>query len=230
MKAEERHRLAENDLVKGINQVASGSWRPSSMVLLMTGLVVLLGLVYWYWSTTAANRVSKAWIQYYEQRDRLDDAPASWKSGPAGQAVQLGTADKAFERGYTKLFIDPAAALKEFESAATQYEELSKTASTTEIQLRSLIGAARAYENTGNNTKAVALYDQALAKFGSNNEWKDHPLLKDAKDHKDKLSASGDDSLATLYQSWATKLKQVKNEGTTDKPSIPNIPMPPLPK
>ncbi len=230
MKAEERHRLAENDLVKGMNQLAGGSWRPSNMMLLMVGLVVLLGLVYWYWSTTAANRVSRAWIQYYEQRDRLDDAPASWKAGPAGQAVQLGSADKAFERGFTKLFVDPSAALKEFEAAASQYEELSKIASTTEIQLRSIIGAARSFENTGDSTKALAFYNQALDKFGSNNEWKDHPLLKDAREHKEKLSATGDDSLAALYQSWANKLKQVKNEGTSDKPSIPNIPLPPLPK
>jgi len=230
MKAEERHRLAENDLVKGMNQLAGGSWRPSNMMLLMAGLVVLLGLVYWYWSTTAANRVSRAWIQYYEQRDRLDDAPASWKAGPAGQAVQLGSADKAFERGFTKLFVDPSAALKEFEAAASQYEELSKIATTTEIQLRSIIGAARSFENTGDSAKALTYYNQALDKFGSNNEWKDHPLLKDAREHKEKLSATGDDSLAALYQSWANKLKQVKNEGTSEKPSIPNIPLPPLPK
>ena len=90
MKAEERHRLAENDLVKGLNQISTGIKRPSNMILLMVGLVVVLGIVYWYWSTTAANRVSRAWVQYFEQRDSLDNMSASSKSGPAGQAIQLG--------------------------------------------------------------------------------------------------------------------------------------------
>jgi tetratricopeptide (TPR) repeat protein len=229
MKAEERHRLAENDLVKGMNQLASTGWRPSRMMLIMAGLVVVLGFVYWYWSTTAANRVSKAWVQYYEQRDRLEDAPASWKSGPAGQAVQLGIADKAFERGFSKLFLDPAAALKDFENAGKLYEDLSKSATTQEIQLRSIVGAARSYENTGDVTKALGFYDQALAKF-STDEWKEHPLVKDAKEHKEKLSATGDASLAALYQTWSNKLRQVNTEGSGDKPAIPSIPMPPMPK
>ncbi|HQR41718.1 MAG TPA: hypothetical protein PLX97_03520, partial [Gemmatales bacterium] len=120
MKAEERHHLAENDLNKAINQLATGTKRPSSMILLMVGLVVLLGVVYWYWSSTAANRVSRAWIQYYEQRDTLEDAPAQWKSGPAGQAVQLGAADLVYERGFSRLFLLPEQALKEFEASATQ--------------------------------------------------------------------------------------------------------------
>ncbi|HMO36208.1 MAG TPA: hypothetical protein PKA06_09205 [Gemmatales bacterium] len=228
MKAEERHRLAENDLVKGMNQLASSGWRPSKMMLLMTGLVVLLGLVYWYWSTTAANRVSKAWIQYYEQRHRLDEAPSSWKAGPAGQAVQLGAADKTFERGSNKLFVDPSAAIKEFESAALQYEELTKTASTPEIQMRAIMGAARSYENLGDVSKALSFYEQVLSRFAGD-EWKQHPLVKDAREHKEKLTASGDESLSALYQTWISKLQQVKTENSTEKPSIPSIPFPPIP-
>lgn len=231
MKAEERHRLQENDLVKGINTIATGTKRPSTMILLMVGLVVALGLVYWYWSTTAANRVSRSWVQYYEQRDRLEDTPANWKSGPAGQAIQLGAADTAFERGFTKLFIDPQQALKDFEAAATQYEDLSKIASNSDIQVRALVGAARAYENVGNTAKALELYDSLLTKYSANNDWKDHPLIKDAKEHQGKLTAKGDESMAELYQSWASKLKQVSNTTGTDKPpAFPNIPMPPIPK
>jgi hypothetical protein len=230
MKAEERHRLAENDLSKGLNQLASGAKRPSSMILLMVGLVVVLGIVYWYWSNTAANRVSRAWVQYYERRDSLEDAPPNWKSGPAGQAVLLGAADKVYERGFNRLFLDPQQALKEFESAASQYEELSKTASNNDILLRALMGAARAQENLGNVTKAVAFYDNVLSKFGSSNEWKEHPLVKDAKSHKEKLTASGEETLANLYQSWASKLKQVTNTpGDLKPPELPSIPTPPIP-
>jgi len=229
MKAEERHRLAENDLSKGLTQLTTGVKRPSNMIILMLGLIVALGIVYWYWSSTAANRVSRAWIQYYEQRDRLADAPEQWKSGPAGHAIQLGAADQAFDRGFSQLFIDPQQALKEFEQAAQQYESLSKTASHPEILLRALIGAARSNENLGDVTKSISFYDAAINKYGTNNDWKDHPLLKDARSHKEKLSATGDNSLNALYQSWATKLKQVSTGDSTLKaPQIPSIPLPPL--
>lgn len=229
MKAEERHRLAENDLSKGLTQLTTSVKRPSSMILFMLGLIVALGIVYWYWSSTAANRISRAWIQYYEQRDRLGDVPEQWKSGPAGHAIQLGAADQAFDRGFSQLFIDPQQALKEFDQAAQQYEALSKTASHPEIQLRAMIGAARASENLGDVTKAISFYDAAINKYGSNNEWKDHPLLKDARSHKEKLTATGDNSLSALYQSWATKLKQVSSSDTTLKPpQIPSIPLPPV--
>lgn len=230
MKAEERHRLAENDLVKGLNQLTTSTKRPSYKLVVVIAAVVALGLIYWYWSTTAANRVSRSWVQYYEQRNRLEETPANWKSGPAGQAIQLGTADAAFDRGFAKLFIEPQSALKEFETAATQYEELRKTASNNDIKVRALVGAARAYENTGNMGKATELYDVVLNQFGNDAEWKNHPLLKDAKDHKEKLAATGDDSINALYQTWASKLKQVSTGTGSDKPpSFPNIPIPPIP-
>lgn len=229
MKAEERHRLAENDLVKGLNRLATGTKRPSNMVLLMVVLIAVLGFVYWYWSGTAANRVSRAWAQYYDRKDSLEDAPANWKSGPAGQAVQLGIADKSFERGFSNLFLNPQQALRDFEQAAQQYEELSKSTSNSDIQIRSLIGAARSQENLGNADKAIAHYDVIISKFGSSNDWKEHPLVKDAKEHKSKLAA-GENSLAGLYASWASRLKQVSTDGGVQKPpSFPNIPTPPVP-
>lgn len=228
MKAEERHRLAENDLVKGLNRLATGAKRPSNMVMFMVGLIVVLGVVYWYWSNTAANRVSRAWMQYYERRNNLDDAPDSWKSGPAGQAIQLGIADKSFEQGFRNLFLDPQQALKNFEQAASQYEALSKSANNSDIQLRSLMGAARSHENLGNVTGAVAIYDNVLNKFGKSNDWKDHPLVKDAREQKQKLS--GENSLSNLYQSWAAKLKQVSTDNNLQKPpQFPTIPTPPVP-
>jgi hypothetical protein len=229
MKAEERHRLAENDLVKGLNQVTTGIKRPSNMILLMVGLVVVLGVVYWYWSSTAASRVSRAWTQYYERRDSLDDMNASAKSGPAGQAIQLGIADKSYERGFNRLFIDPQSALKDFEQAAKQYEDLSGIASNNDIQLRSLIGAARANENLGELTRAVGFYDKVIEKFAGSNDWKDHPLVKDAKERKTKLT-SADSGMAQLYQSWAAKLKQVTTTpGIQTPPAFPSIPIPPIP-
>lgn len=229
MKAEERHRLAENDLVKGLNQVSTGIKRPSNMILLMVALVVVLGIVYWYWSSTAAGRVSRAWTQYYEKRNSLEDLNASAKSGPAGQAIQLGIADKSFDQGFNLLFVNPPSALKEFEQAAKQYEDVSAIASNTDIQLRALIGAARANENLGELTRAVSFYDKVIEKFGNSNEWKDHPLVKDAKERKTKLTTA-DSGMAQLYQSWAAKLKQVTTTpGIQTPPAFPNIPIPPVP-
>lgn len=229
MKAEERHRLAENDLVKGLNRITTTAKRPSNMILFMIGLIVVLGFVYWYWSNTAANRVSRAWIQYYEKRSDIESAPETWKTGPAGHAVQLAIADKSFERGFGRLFLDPQQALGEFEQAAKQYEDLSKIASNKDILLRSLVGAARSYENLGNVEKAVALYDTVQNKFGTSSDWKDHPLVKDSQNHKKQLAA-GENSLSILYQSWASRLKQVSTTpGLQKPPEFPNIPIPPVP-
>ncbi len=228
MKSEERHRLAENELVKGLNQIVTGAKRPPNLILFMVVLLVVVVGIYWYWSSTAANRLARSWMDFYQRRGSIEDAPASLKSGPAGQVVQLTQADAAFERGFNRLFSDPQSALKEFESAAKQYEELSKSANNADIQLRAMIGAGKSYESTGDVKNALAMYDAVLTKFANNKEWLEHPLVLEAKEYKAKLS-TGESGL-TLYQSWADKLKQVSSS-TDLKPPLPlTIPTPPEPE
>jgi tetratricopeptide (TPR) repeat protein len=231
MKADERHRLAENELVKGLNRIATGAKRPPNILLFMAGLLVVVVLVYWYWSTTAANRISQAWINYSNRRNNIEDVPDAMKSGPAGPAILLAQADATYDRAFGKLFSDPQSALKDFEQAARQYEDLSKQTGNSDIQLRALVGAGKAYESAGQVDQAKAAYQLALTKFEKSNEYAQHPLLGDAKDHLAKLS-SGEAGVGNLYKSWAEKLKQVS---TTEQkpptlPTFPTIPTPPEPK
>jgi hypothetical protein len=230
MKADERHRLAENELVKGLNRIATGAKRPPNIVLFMVGLLVVVVLVYWYWSTTAANRVSQAWVNFSNRRNTIEDVPDSMKSGPAGQAVLLGQADATYDRAFSKLFTDPQSGLKDFELAAKQYEDLSKQASNNDILLRAMVGAGKAYECAGQVDQAKTAYQTALAKFEKSNEYEKHPLIQDAKDHLAKLS-SGESGLGSLYKTWAEKLKQVSTNEQKPPvlPSFPSIPTPPEP-
>jgi tetratricopeptide (TPR) repeat protein len=170
-------------------------------------------------------------VAYYQNKDSAE-APASLKAGPAGQALTLSSADAAYNRAFNALFVNPQQSLKDFTDAAQQYADLSKQASNPTIQLRALVGAGKSYESAGKIQDAVQYYDSAVTKFGVMNEWKDHPLVKEAREHKDKLAA-GDNSLAKLYASWEEKMKQV----TTNEPKPPtlpsvgdlNIPIPPEP-
>jgi hypothetical protein len=224
MKAEERHRLAENDLVKGIRRLTSGPKRPPNILLLMIGLLAIVMIVYWYWSSTASNRVARAWRDYFQNKDNID-APASLRTGPAGQAVILAQADKAYSLAFEALFSSPSQALKDFANVAQQYVDLSKQASNNDIQIRSLVGAARSYESAGKIEEAKQYYDSVLTKFGGQTDWKDHPLVKEAKEHKEKL-ATGTGSLAGLYASWQEKMSKVTSSEPTP-PSLPTIPLPP---
>jgi tetratricopeptide (TPR) repeat protein len=231
MKADERHRLAENELVKGLNRLASGSKRPPNMVLFMVGLLVVVVLVYWYWSSTAASRVSQAWINFANKRNSIEEAPESLKSGPAGQAVLLAQADAAFDRGFSKLFSDPQGSLQDFDQAAQSYDALSKQTTNNDMQLRALVGMGKAYESAGKVDQATAAYQAALNKFEKSSEFAHHPLVLDAKQHLDKLT-SGDAGLGVLYKTWAEKLKQVTTTPEQQPPAnltVPNIPIPPEP-
>jgi tetratricopeptide (TPR) repeat protein len=230
MKADERHRLAENELVKGLNRIATSAKRPPNMVLFMVGLLVVVVVVYWYWSSVAASRVSQAWVNFSNRRNTIEDVPDSMKSGPAGQAVLLAQANAGYERAFGKLFTDPQSALKDFEAAAKQYEDLSKQTTNNDILLRALVGAGKAYESAGQVDQAKAAYQLALTKLEKSTEYAQHPLLQDAKDHLAKLS-SGEAGLGNLYKSWVEKLKQVT---TTEQkppslPTIPSFPTPPEP-
>ncbi len=231
MKAEERHRLAENELAKGLKRLTSGSRRPPNILLVMIGLLAVVMVVYWYWSSTASSRVAKAWQNYFQSRDGGDVSDAL-KKGPAGTAVQLTQADAAYSKAYDQLFTNPQQALKDFVEVAQQYAELSGQASNHDIQLRALVGAGRAYESAGKVEEARKYYDSAVTKFGGRDDWKNHPLVKEAREHKDKL-ASGDSGLANLYASWEAKMKQVTTE--PKPPTLPNfsdlnIPLPPTEK
>jgi tetratricopeptide (TPR) repeat protein len=227
MKAEERHRLAENELVKGLNRLAAGTRRPPNLVIFMVGLLVVVIVVYWIWSTTASNRVAQAWVNYAERQGSLEDAPESLKAGPAGQAILLASADAAYENGYNQLFTSSEQSLAQFEHAAKLYAALAQQATNSDMQLRAMVGAGKAYESLGKVEEAVAQYDAVLAKFGSNHEWKDHPLLQDARNHKAKLTA-GEGSLSSIYRSWTEKLKRV-GPAELKPPTLPTIPTPPSP-
>jgi tetratricopeptide (TPR) repeat protein len=220
MKAEERHRLAENELVRGLKKLKDAPKRPPSVLLLMVGLLAVVMVVYWYWSSTASNRLAKAWVSYYQNKDNAD-APAAQKAGPAGQALSLNAADSAYNRAFNQLFLNPQQAIKDFTDAAQLYVELSKQANNHDIQLRALVGAGKSYESAGKIQEAVQFYDQAVTKFGAMNDWKDHPLVKEAREHKEKLAA-GENSLAKLYAAWEEKMKQV----TSTEPKPPTLPTP----
>lgn len=225
MKADERHRLAENELAKGLNRLRSASKRPPNILMVMIGLLAIVMVVYWYWSSTASSRVAKAWQTYFQTRDG-GDVSEGLKKGPAGTAVQLTQSDAAYSRAYDQLFTNPQHALKDFVDVAQQYAELSNQASNNDIQLRALIGAGRAYENTANLDEAKKYYASIITKFGDRPEWKDHPLVKEARTRQDNL-ASANSGLANLYATWDAKMKQVTTE--PKPPSLPEIPLPPIP-
>jgi|GEM_PF-5613713 len=242
MKAEQRHQLHKNALASGMNKLVQESKSSASMVIGVLVLIVAVILAYWWWTSNASNIVSQTWINWWDSRSspmaiefmpdtELKKIAEQARGSAADSAAQLTLADQLYEKGYQTTFKDSAsAAVKHFEEAYNVYDALSKSASSREIALRALIGAARCQESMGDITRAAEVYQRIVDRYGSTLKGPNgavHPLVADAQERLESLRKG--DGLAFYGEAenrkpWPLRLPRTNKAGTTPMGEVPPPP------
>lgn len=224
MKAEHRKELLTNTLADQMGKFIKGTSSMSGTVWVLLGLIVVVGVAYWWWTGLAANRIASAWIDYSDGRqsaDRLEEVINQWKGTAAERAAKLTRADHLYEKGYEALFTakGPQGALPHFQAAAQIYEQLSQDpGNSREVAVRALVGAAKAHESLASLgqkeslDKAKSLYQQLLKQYGQEPR---SPLVQEAEKRLALLDGpSGSDAL-TFYKEWPARLAKIEASGQT---------------
>lgn len=243
MKAEQRHQLQQNELAAGVGKLVQSAQGSGSLLLGVALLLLAVLLAYWWWTTNTANRISQTWINWWESRGsgavlefmpeaELRKIAEQARGSVADQAAQLTFADQLYEKGYQTLLRESAnAAARYFEEAFAVYEPLSRSASSREVGLRALIGAARAKETLGELPKAVELYQAVVDRYATllqSPDGSDHPLVAEARERLASLTSG--DGLAFYgggdgRQPWPQRLpKSEKTSGSATPGELPPLP------
>lgn len=243
MKAGQRHQLQTNYLADQMGKLWQGSKSSSGMLWGVLLLVVALGIAYWWWTANSANRISIDWQTWWNDRssplaiqfmpdDELAKIADHYRSTAADHAAQLTLADQLYEKGYQTTFSESAlAAAKHFEKASAIYEALAPVASTQEVALRALVGAARCQESLGEVDQARAFYQKVVDRYAAELKGPNgvvHPLVADAQQRVAALGTKGD-GLAFYrdvegVKPWPLRLPKTSK---TNLPPFGEMPPPP---
>lgn len=243
MKAEQRHQLQTNYLADTMGKLWKGSKSSSSGMLWGVLLVIVaVGVFYWWQTGRAANIVSATWINWWDHRSspmaidympdtELEKMAGQFKGSAADNAARLTLADQLYEKGYQTTFKESApVAAKQFEQAFGVYESLAAAASSREVGLRALVGAARCQESLGDIEKAKSWYQKAVQRYGEDLKGPSgivHPLVAEAQERIKSFEGGAGKSFyaaATDRKKWPERV-----ENTKKTPVGPFGEMPPVP-
>jgi hypothetical protein len=230
MKAEHRKELQTNVLADRMGKFLQGASSTSGAVWALLGIVIVVGVAYWWWTTRAANRISAAWIDYWDHRqsaESLEDVMQREKGTAAERAARLSRADFLYDEGYKALFTakGPQGAKAHFEEAARIYKELGDNpGDSREVTIRALIGQAKAHESLaslgkeGSLEEARRLYELIHEKYGQEPRG---PLVQAAEERLEMLKGQGNKEALAFYQKWHGSLARIEE---TPKPPEPKAP------
>jgi hypothetical protein len=197
MKADHRKELKSNALAHGLEQLYGKAKSGSNLLWGGLVLVLVLGVGYWWWTGSAANKASDAWATYWMHRESgatLDDVTGRLKGTTAEKAARLAHADQLYSDGYSALFTkSPKTAQKKFTDATELYEAVSKQSSDPELGLRASVGAARCQECLGELERARWFYQDAVDRFGKQlraESGTPHPLVAEAQKRIEALASA----------------------------------------
>lgn len=170
----ERKELVTNDLVKQINRayegIKQGPSRNTILFLVGAGVVVLIGVLFWYFWRTSAVTESHRWLALDEAvfPDQISELvnDKEIKDTPQHRIARFKEARMKMAQGLRDLgHLVPSErekARKNLEEAVKIYEELVKTSSRTpQLHQEAIWGAAKGYEalgGTDNIDEAIKLY------------------------------------------------------------------------
>jgi hypothetical protein len=178
MKAEHRKELQTNTLAnklgEAIQGMKEGPSRGTVLVLFAVALVVILVLVWRYFSTTAEENESARWLRwdglstqeqlkaFAEDKDVQGHLP--------GRLARLEEARRDLHDGLRDLGglgASRTQALDEIRKAAGQYDKLAEEcADKPLLHQQALLGAAKAHEALGETDQAQQFYQQLADKYG----------------------------------------------------------------
>src|SRR5262245_14802023 len=167
MKAEHRKELHTNLLKDQLGKLVDKTKSSSRTFWGVLVALIFLGVLYWWWTTRAANRITVAWMDYWHSRGdgfgvgALEQMESSHKGTAAARAARLTLADELYERGFQSIsaknrdkpIADP------FVEAQKLYEEVQQQAgNSTDLALRAALGIAKCEESRGDLQRATTYY------------------------------------------------------------------------
>ncbi|HEY7156628.1 MAG TPA: hypothetical protein VH575_21850 [Gemmataceae bacterium] len=180
MKAEHRKELVTNTLAnrlgEAIQGMKEGPSRSTVLFLVAIGLILLLILVWRYFSSSAEESASARWLQWDnlaspEQLKKFAENKEAQEHTP-GRLARLAEARRALYDGLRNLgdTVGRAEALKNIRSAADLYGKLAnELADKPLLHQQVLMGAAKAYESLGEIDQARNFYQQLAEKYAKTN-------------------------------------------------------------
>lgn len=213
MKAEERHRLHENEL-RRITEHARERARPffdqygTTLLLVLAGVLVALAAGVWIYRQSSAGEAT-GWGEL-DAAFRKPDATAEdfanvaevAKGSPAATWARLFEGESHLDSGIQSLFTDKEGALRDLKDARAAFEAvLEAKDASPELTVRGLYGLARTLEATsdGDLKPALERYEQIAA------DHKDTVYAKLAQERTDALKTAESKS----FYAWFSKQKPV---------------------
>lgn len=211
MKAEERHRLHENELQR-LTEHARERTRPffeqygTTLLLALAAVLIVVAVVVWFVRRGDAGR-GTGWAEL-DSAFRDPNATAEdfanvaevAKGSPAAIWAKLFEGEAHLSSGIESLFTDKEGATRDLADAQSAFEAvLAEKEAAPELTVRALYGLARALETTSNGDLKPALdrYEQITADYG------DTVFAKLAQERMDALKSA--DSKA--FYAWFSKQK-----------------------
>lgn len=176
MKAEHRKELQTNVLADKLGRVLhnmrEGPSRATWVVLSVVVLVVILGLVWYYFWKSKEESTSALWLKWdniSSERELESFADSKDHQGtPQVRLARFQVARLKLQNGTRQLGDAESRddAFKSIRAAAESYEKLyDESAETPVLQQEALTGAAKAHECLGDLRRAKELYERLADKF-----------------------------------------------------------------
>ncbi len=223
MKAGHRKELQTNILADKLGQLYTKARSSTGLILWVVGVVVVLGVAFWWWSNRALSANSRAWDEYWTNRESLtglESIAERLKGTSAERAARLTEADRLFNDAYNTFFRSPAEARERFGQALKLYSELSDNpGNSSDLAVRGLLGAAKCHEWTGDLDQARAAYQQIVEKYDA------HPLATNARERLAMLD-QGESEAVAFYKRWPGRLPDVVSAKPKPSPLLPPDPTP----
>lgn len=204
MKAGHRKELQTNILADKLGQFYTKARSSTNLILWVVGVVVVLGVAFWWWSSRAVSANSRAWEEYWTNRESLtglENASDRLKGTSAERAAKLTEADRLYNDAYNTFFRSPAEARERFGQALKLYTELSDNpGNSADLAVRGLLGTAKCHEWLGDAESARSTYQRIADKYDT------HPLAENA---RERLSALDKGDTAAFYKDWPARLPEV---------------------
>lgn len=229
MKTAERKDLQTNTLKQYGTDLLHGGKRVPYLIWVLPLMVLVVWVVYMFWTNIAASRISNVWAAFWAVRDGRNDefAQERLRGTVAFRAWQFDRADRLYQRGYDDLFLRPTEGVKTLKEASGLYEELSQASDVAPLMaLQALSGAGRCEECLGEIDRARFFYQAMIDRFGKGGNWTTHPLIEDAKERLIQLGQN--DSRRAFAEKWLREQLQMLGDRPPARPFEPDPILPPL--
>jgi hypothetical protein len=211
MKAEERHRLHENELHR-LTEHARERTRPffdqygTTLLMALAGLLVVIAAVVWYYKSYNANRgagwgeLAAALRKPNASAEDFANVVVNNPDTKAARWAKLLEAENYLSSGIESLYVDKDGAARDLGDARKAFEEvLNGKGAPPELTARALYGLARTLEATsdGDLKPAIEQYTRITE------EYPDTAYAKVAKERVEALKSPD----ASAFYAWFSKQK-----------------------